>query len=623
MIGAALMAREEAVGRRRHERPARRLPDADREPRGRHAARARARCATPTSSPARTRAARACCSSATACRRRSSPTTSTTSASGRPSSSRACAPARSSRWSPTPGMPLVCDPGYVLVQGCVAAGLEVEVLPGPSAALAALVASRAAGGRVALRRLPAAQARRRSRRSSRVAGDGRGVRVAAARGRLAGRAGGARPGAPGRRLPRADEAPRGGRARDGRRAGGALRGEPSRAARSCWSSAARRRGRAASRGGGRRVRAPRRGGRQAARGGRRGRGAHGRAANALYRAAGGIGPRTAPPARGGRRCGAPSGTGAGNRAAPASRAGAARRGPRPSCAESVDRCVTSCRAPVRWGGARGIASAAVLRVASSSPSSLLLGALRAAASRRRRGPGPVRGDVARVLRIRGDGRRSRRAPTAGWDLSMAGLPGGTGCPRRRARASGRERPGSRAGGRRAGGYRPCAGEPCCGLDPRPARARDRVRRGAKKVARRAATSGRAGSRAPRVGARGAGAPRTRGVHVGVRSRGAAGGAYVDPLRFLPPPARRPRPWGRRAHAPWPPARPRVATARGPRPVWTPRCVRATPSAGRARAVAGVGPGSASRSPAPRVAGCACGVRRAARLARAAPAGVPR
>ena len=39
------------------------------------------------------------------------------------------------------GMPLVCDPGLVLVQACMAAGLEVEVLPGPSAALAALVAS--------------------------------------------------------------------------------------------------------------------------------------------------------------------------------------------------------------------------------------------------------------------------------------------------------------------------------------------------------------------------------------------------------------------------------------------------------------------------------------------------
>jgi 16S rRNA (cytidine1402-2'-O)-methyltransferase len=39
------------------------------------------------------------------------------------------------------GMPLVSDPGFVLVQACVAAGVEVEVLPGPSAALAALVVS--------------------------------------------------------------------------------------------------------------------------------------------------------------------------------------------------------------------------------------------------------------------------------------------------------------------------------------------------------------------------------------------------------------------------------------------------------------------------------------------------
>jgi 16S rRNA (cytidine1402-2'-O)-methyltransferase len=39
------------------------------------------------------------------------------------------------------GMPLVSDPGYVLVRASVAAGLPVEVLPGPSAAIAALVAS--------------------------------------------------------------------------------------------------------------------------------------------------------------------------------------------------------------------------------------------------------------------------------------------------------------------------------------------------------------------------------------------------------------------------------------------------------------------------------------------------
>ena len=39
------------------------------------------------------------------------------------------------------GMPLVSDPGFPLVQGAIAAGLAVEVLPGPSAALTALVAS--------------------------------------------------------------------------------------------------------------------------------------------------------------------------------------------------------------------------------------------------------------------------------------------------------------------------------------------------------------------------------------------------------------------------------------------------------------------------------------------------
>ena len=39
------------------------------------------------------------------------------------------------------GMPLVSDPGFLLVRGCVAAGLPVEVLPGPSAAITALVAS--------------------------------------------------------------------------------------------------------------------------------------------------------------------------------------------------------------------------------------------------------------------------------------------------------------------------------------------------------------------------------------------------------------------------------------------------------------------------------------------------
>jgi 16S rRNA (cytidine1402-2'-O)-methyltransferase len=39
------------------------------------------------------------------------------------------------------GMPLVNDPGYDLLQAAIAAGLRVEVLPGPSATITALVAS--------------------------------------------------------------------------------------------------------------------------------------------------------------------------------------------------------------------------------------------------------------------------------------------------------------------------------------------------------------------------------------------------------------------------------------------------------------------------------------------------
>ena len=38
-------------------------------------------------------------------------------------------------------MPLVSDPGYRLVSACIGAGVDVEVLPGPSAPITALVAS--------------------------------------------------------------------------------------------------------------------------------------------------------------------------------------------------------------------------------------------------------------------------------------------------------------------------------------------------------------------------------------------------------------------------------------------------------------------------------------------------
>jgi 16S rRNA (cytidine1402-2'-O)-methyltransferase len=39
------------------------------------------------------------------------------------------------------GSPLVSDPGYRLLRACIEAGVEVEVLPGPSAVVTALVAS--------------------------------------------------------------------------------------------------------------------------------------------------------------------------------------------------------------------------------------------------------------------------------------------------------------------------------------------------------------------------------------------------------------------------------------------------------------------------------------------------
>ena len=124
------------------------------------------------------------------------------------------------------GMPLVSDPGYVLVRACVAAGLAVEVLPGPSAALTALVASglpsdawRFVGFLPRKKRRAAARCSPLPRPATLVAFESP-RRVPASLAVLAAldpeRAGGG--------LPRADEAARGGRARDGCGAGGALRG---------------------------------------------------------------------------------------------------------------------------------------------------------------------------------------------------------------------------------------------------------------------------------------------------------------------------------------------------------------------------------------------------------------
>ena len=190
------------------------------------------RCARPTSSPARTPAARACCSTATASARRSSATTSTTSARGPASWSQRMRDGETVALVTDAGMPLVTDPGFVLVQACVAAGLAVEVLPGPDGG--ADRAGRQRRCRPTRWRfvgfLPA-QAGRAAASSSRrpetlVAFESpRRVAASLARARRA------RPRAPGRGLPRADEGARGGRARHARAelaeryAGAAPRGE--------------------------------------------------------------------------------------------------------------------------------------------------------------------------------------------------------------------------------------------------------------------------------------------------------------------------------------------------------------------------------------------------------------
>ena len=107
------------------------------------------------------------------------PTTSTTRRRGRRSSSSGCRRATSSRWCRTPGMPLVSDPGFVLVRACVAAGLAVEVLPGPVGG-----AGRAGGVGPAGRPSGASRGSCRARRAScarcfAAGRDAGGVRVAA------------------------------------------------------------------------------------------------------------------------------------------------------------------------------------------------------------------------------------------------------------------------------------------------------------------------------------------------------------------------------------------------------------------------------------------------------------
>ena len=192
-----------------------------------------ARCARPTWSRARTRGTRASCSTATGSRRGSSASTSTTSAAARSELAQRVAAGEQVALVSDAGTPGVSDPGFVLVRECIARGLPVEVLPGPVGGRDRARRLGAAGRALALRRLPAAQGGRAARRARARRRDARRVRVARPRWRARCGARGARPRAPGRGVPRADEAARGGRARDRARGGGALR-RRARAARSCW-----------------------------------------------------------------------------------------------------------------------------------------------------------------------------------------------------------------------------------------------------------------------------------------------------------------------------------------------------------------------------------------------------
>ena len=73
------------------------------------------------------------------------------------------------------GMPTVSDPGNRLVSACVAGGHEVTVVPGPSAAVAALAVSGLAEGRYAFEGFLPRKGRARSERLAEIAGERRAV----------------------------------------------------------------------------------------------------------------------------------------------------------------------------------------------------------------------------------------------------------------------------------------------------------------------------------------------------------------------------------------------------------------------------------------------------------------
>ena len=142
------------------------------------------------------------------------------------------------------GMPGVSDPGERLVAAAVAAGHPVEVVPGPSAALAALVVSGLPAGRFVFEGFLPRKGAARTERLAAVAGEPRTAVLFEAPHRVARTLSrprrGVRPRTPRRRRPRADQAARAGVAGHAGRAPRPGRPSASRRARSCWWSRARR-----------------------------------------------------------------------------------------------------------------------------------------------------------------------------------------------------------------------------------------------------------------------------------------------------------------------------------------------------------------------------------------------
>ena len=130
------------------------------------------------------------------------------------------------------GMPLVSDPGYRLVRACLDAGIEVSVLPGPSAVLAALAVSGLPVDRFCFEGFLPRKSGERRRRIDELAGERRTMiffeaphRLAEAMGALVDGLGGDRPAAICRELTKTYEEVRRGTLAELRDGLGEVRGE--------------------------------------------------------------------------------------------------------------------------------------------------------------------------------------------------------------------------------------------------------------------------------------------------------------------------------------------------------------------------------------------------------------